>query len=574
MELFKIVWKYLKGDRVKIVFVGILTFIGGLFPLVYPYFWAKILSALMSQDFHMFLVNLLCWSGLAIVSELLFELPRDVLYHKAEVNFVNRLSTSLYNKTLNLPARAFEKFGSGEIVNRVFNDPVNVMGTTKLFIRFVSNLVMALFMIIYIVSLSPILAIELLVFCTFIFCISKFYKPKVKKFEKDRKGMSDSYLKFSTQTFLGIREIRALGIKNEIKEKVKSNLYELGRKVYGVNMTSVKYSRFLLSGFFILEFIILFTSGVMYFNKIILFESFVLISSYIGRLLNVLEFYSDFGVELEKLKVSLNRMFEILDNKLYKDVEYGSKSIDNIEGNIEFKNVTFGYEEDDILIRNLNLSIPTKKKVAIVGKSGGGKSTIFNLLLRYFDPLKGSIRIDGINLSDLTEESLNSYISIIRQDPFLFNMSIMDNFRLVKSNITLEEAREVCKKAFIDEYIMNLKDGYDTVIGEGGVNLSGGQKQRLAIARALIKDSKIILFDEATSALDNISQAYIKETIDSLSKERTVVIIAHRLSTIEDADEIIVINEGKVKAKGTHNELIKSNDIYKELYVGESNVIV
>ena len=192
------------------------------------------------------------------------------------------------------------------------------------------------------------------------------------------------------------------------------------------------------------------------------------------------------------------------------------------------------------------------------------------MLLRYFDASKGSITIDGINIKDLTEESLRGNISIIRQSPFLFNLSILDNFRLVKEDVSLEEVREYCKRAYIDDYIMSLPKGYDTIIGEGGINLSGGQKQRLAIARTLLLNTKIILFDEATSALDNESQEYIKRTIDDLVKDHTVIIVAHRLSTIVDADTIHIIEKGKLVGSGTHKELLKECKQYQHLYTAES----
>ena len=210
-------------------------------------------------------------------------------------------------------------------------------------------------------------------------------------------------------------------------------------------------------------------------------------------------------------------------------------------------------------------------KVAIIGKSGNGKSTIFNLLLRYFDATKGEILIDGVNIQDLNEASLRKNISTIRQSPFLFNLTIMENFRLVKKDVTLEEVREVCKKSYIDEYIMSLPKQYETIIGEGGVNLSGGQKQRLAIAGTLLINTKIILFDEATSALDNESQEYIKQTIDNLILDHTIVIVAHRLSTIMDADVIHVIDKGKLVASGTHKELLENSNIYRSLYTTESS---
>ena len=280
-------------------------------------------------------------------------------------------------------------------------------------------------------------------------------------------------------------------------------------------------------------------------------------------------------MSFNKVSVSLKRIDEILNNKLYKDEKYGNINLDEVKGNIEFKDVKFKYKNDeDYTLKGLNLKLETNKKIAIVGKSGNGKSTLFNLLLRYFDATTGEITLDGINIEDLTEKCLRNNISIIRQSPFLFNLSILDNFKLVKKDITLEEVRNVCQKAYIDDYIMSLPNGYETVIGEGGVNLSGGQKQRLAIARTLLLNTKIILFDEATSALDNESQKYIKKTIDNLVKDHTIIIVAHRLSTIIDADIINVIDKGKLVGSGTHNELLKNNKVYKTLYNTESNSII
>ena len=209
------------------------------------------------------------------------------------------------------------------------------------------------------------------------------------------------------------------------------------------------------------------------------------------------------------------------------------------------------------------------KKIAIVGRSGQGKSTLFNLITRIFDTEDGDIYLDDVNIKDLTEESLRRNISVIRQEPFLFNRTIKDNFKVVKPNITLKEIKKYCKMAYLDDYIESLPNKYNTKLGEGGVNLSGGQKQRLSIARALAKESKVILFDEATSALDNQSQSYIKKVIDDLVKDHTIIIVAHRLSTIVDADVIYVVDKGRISDSGTHKELLDKSKVYKTLYENE-----
>ena len=319
-----------------------------------------------------------------------------------------------------------------------------------------------------------------------------------------------------------------------------------------------------------LEFVIFTTCILLIINKTGSFAFFMAMTYYVYRFMNTIELMMNLSTSIQKMKVSIERLSEILDNKLYKDEKFGIVSKTDILGNIEFKNITFKYpNEEKEIFEEFNLTIPTGKKVAIVGKSGQGKTTIFNLLLRYFDSDAGVILVDDIPIEDFTEDSLRENIAIIRQEPFIFNKTILENLKIIDPYMSLKKIRNACKLAEIDEYIMSLPNKYDTMIGEGGINLSGGQKQRLAIARALLKNSKIILFDEATSALDNDNQSKIKQAIDNLVKDHTIIIVAHRLSTIIDADVIYLIDGGKVVASGTHKQLLKKSLIYKNLYINE-----
>ena len=256
------------------------------------------------------------------------------------------------------------------------------------------------------------------------------------------------------------------------------------------------------------------------------------------------------------------------DNEFKKEI-FGNKHIDDIKGNFEFKDVEFSYNNENKVLDKLSFNIKENETVAFVGKSGVGKTTIFSLLCKLYDIDSGNIYIDGINIKELDEYSIRNNITIISQNPYIFNMSIKDNLLLVKSDLTDSEMVKACKLACLDEFIQTLPDKYDTVVGEGGVTLSGGQRQRLAIARAFIQRTKIILFDEATSALDNETQASIQEAINNLKDDYTILIIAHRLSTIRNVDRILYLDNGKIEAIGTHDELMNTCTKYKKLYESE-----
>ena len=269
--------------------------------------------------------------------------------------------------------------------------------------------------------------------------------------------------------------------------------------------------------------------------------------------------------ELNNFNISSNRVFDIIENNESRKEKFGKIHLDKINGNFKFENVTFGYEQNNNVLKDLSFSVKTGETVAIIGKSGAGKTTIFNIICKLYDINKGKIFIDNVDINELDEDTIRSNISIINQNPYIFNLSIKDNFKIVKSDVTDEEIEEACKLACIDEFINSLPYKYDTIIGENGVLLSGGQKQRIAIARALIKKTPIILFDEATSALDNETQKNIQMAIENLKKYSTILIIAHRLSTIINCDRILILEDGKIADSGKHIELIEKNENYRRL---------
>ena len=569
---FKILFHYLKNDKFKVILYIFLVLMTYLPALLAAFFWGRAVEELLVKNISGFIFYLAFWEGIYIICYSLLQIPRDKLYNYFEIKFMNEVSTDLYKKIDNLPAIAFEEIGVGEFINRLYNDTDRVMTLLNSLIKLLCKGLVIIVVLGLSFYISPILGLEILVFATSMGIISYFFFPRIKKTQEKIKKQSDEYVKNATENITGIREIKALGIKKNIERNIFNDLKNIFKEEKSIRNYEVLYYSLNNLAYFILQFIILLTAGKFFIEGKIVYALFTMLDSYIWRIDEVVESISDFGVNYNKVTVSLKRIDEIVNNRLYKDEKFGKKELKNTKGVIEFNDVKFKYKEDEELtLKGLSLKLIPNKKIAIVGRSGNGKSTLFNLLLRYFDTTEGNILIDGIDIKDLTEASLRNNISIIRQTPFLFNMSILDNFKIVKPNTTLKEIREVCKKAYIDDYIMSLPNKYKTIIGEGGVNLSGGQKQRLAIARTLLLDTKIILFDEATSALDNESQEYIKKTIDNLIKDHTVIIVAHRLSTIVDADIINVIDQGKLDSSGKHEELLKNSKVYQKLYTIDSN---
>lgn len=570
---FKLIFHYLKGEKVSLVLLVILMVFNYVPNLCCPIFIGKALEFLLLKKYALFVKYLvLYFSGYVIVYGVLL-IPRMILYNKLQMSFINKVCKDMYNKYQNLPAIAFEKAGVGELINRLSSDPDRVLDLLNQLVKMILKIIMALIIVIVSFKISIFIGIEITIFAIIMGIISSKYFPVIKSTQKEIKKESDKLIKRATENLTGIREIKALGIKNNMINLINNDIDNYCNKSLKINRYESVYNGLNNIVYYVLQFIILLTCGYLFIKGHIVYSVLMMVHTYIWRIDEVAETLSSFGVNYNKVKVSLSRIDEVVNNKIFKDEEFGDITLTNVKGNVAFKNVSFKYtKKEKLTLNNLSLDIKPNQKNAIVGRSGNGKTTIFNLLLRYFDVTNGKVLIDGVDIKDITEESLRKTISCVRQNPFLFNMSIFENFKIVKPDITLKEVKEVCKRAYIDEYIESLPKKYNTIIGEGGINLSGGQKQRLAIARTLLLNTKIILFDEATSALDNESQKYIKMSIDDLTKDHTIIIIAHRLSTIIDADEILVIENGKLESKGTHKELLKKSKVYKGLYENEERM--
>ena len=566
LKEFKPLIKLVKEDLGKIIFASIVIFIAGICDIFIGYLNGKAVESITKLDIKNSLIFLGIYFLLEVVMDGIFYHKANSILYKEESKLTRKLGFNTYKKALNLPAVAFEKTSSGEIINRITSDADTLSFAFGRLLKMISSLVGSVILIFYIFINSWIVGVEILVIVFILLLILRKYNPILKNIHKERKVEQDKFTSLTTESIRGIREIKTLGVKNNLI----NDMIELIKNIYKKSEEEIEVQKSFNIKTNVLKALLecgVFATCVilLYYNKVSL-TFFIAMTYYIYRYMWLIENINDLTQNYQKFSVSISRVNDILENKLYDDVKYGNVNLDKVKGIIEFKNVSFSYPKEDTTLKNFNLVIEPHKKVAIVGSSGQGKSTLFNLITRIFDVNEGSIFIDNINILDLTEESLRKHISIIRQEPFIFNRTIKENFEIIDNNITLDKIRKYTKMAYLDDYIMSLPKQYDTLLGEGGVNLSGGQKQRLSIARTLSKKSEIILFDEATSALDNKSQEYIKKSIDNLVKDHTIVIVAHRLSTIIDADIIHVVDDGKIIASGTHEQLLKKCKKYEELY--------
>ena len=561
--------KLIKEDKWKLIVSGILIFLCGLTGIFTGYLNGAAVEAITNSNINLAIMYLIMYFFIGVlIGTILSGLANSMLL-KIESKLTRKLGFNTYKKALNLPAIAFEEMSSGEIINRITNDADSLSFTFGKMINMISSIVTALVILVYVFFNSWIVSLILIIFLIILYFIIKKYTPLLKDAHKERKTTQDSFTSLANESIRGIREIKTLGIKEQLiinAKKSIDNIFKVSKKEIDLetrfNIVISLLKEVLEVGVFIICIILL------YYKQITL-TFFIAMTYYIYRYMWFIECLNDFTETYQKVSVSLDRVNEILENQKFNDVVFGNTNINNMKGIIKFKDVSFSYPNEEKVLDDFNLIIEPNKKIAIVGASGQGKSTLFNLITRLFDANAGTISIDDVNILDISEECLRKNVSIIRQEPFIFNRTILENFKIIDENIKLKDVKKYVKEAYLDEYIESLPKKYDTLLGEGGVNLSGGQKQRLAIARTLAKNSKIILFDEATSALDNNSQEFIKKSIDNLVKNHTVVIVAHRLSTIIDADVIYVIDKGRVIASGTHNQLLTSCDYYKNLYKSE-----
>lgn len=488
-----------------------------------------------------------------------------------EERLLYEIRCDMIERLMNYKIKNFDNSSSGEFLNKIKNDPQDIVSVFSIVQYNIFNIVTEFFMLIYVFYLNFLLGIIYFIGIIFIYFYEKYSYIRLEKLQNNLKNQMDKNDSTITEIIRGIKDIKLLGISNKIKGNTMKSFEEQVKNNARINIFQNNIYNNVEMCKAVITALIIFVGLFLINNNLLTLSTFLIIFLYRNDIFSLIFSYTSLKEYLVRYKVAKNRIRELFDENKYPIQKYGDIDLKNINGIIEFKNVTFSYDNKRKVLDNISFKIDKCEDVAIVGKSSSGKSTIFNLLTKCYDNYQGTIFIDGVDIRNLSYSSITNNISIINQNPYLFNLTIKENLKLLDRNITDKEMIAACKIANIHEDIIKLPNKYNTLLGEGGLNLSGGQKQRLAIARALLKRSKILLFDEATSSLDNITQKNVQTAIKNISKDCTIVTIAHRFSTIIDVNKIIVLKDGKKVIEGKHEDLL-NNDYYNSLYISDKIV--
>lgn len=568
LKNIKKAWKYGKNQKKYIVgyiaFNVVFIFIN----LFVPILSAKIIVSLTSNQFEQVL-----FIGLVI---LIVEILRNTAYyatsyfrHRIFRETFNEIEISLGTEILKIENSCLDENGSGLFIQRLTNDASKVADIFVVLNVYLTNIVTNIGIFLAVFIISKIMFLYIVIMITTIFIVEKKRITIVNQKDKDYRKEHEKLSGFVGELVHGAHDIKMLNAEKSFIKELGKRITHLNQEKY--NMNSINRNYQFITGTLrdLFDAGSIFTSILLIAQGNLSIANALVVNNYMGNLASIVFYISEFLEKVKDFNLSSERIFSIIDSKEFPKEKFGKKQLKKIHGDFEFKNVCFGYKPEQLTIKNMNFKIKANSTVAFVGKSGAGKSTVFSLLCKMYDINSGDITIDGISIKELDKDSIRGNITIISQNPYIFNMSIKENLCLVKENLTDEEMIEACKTACLDEFINSLPEGYDTMIGEGGINLSGGERQRLAIARALVQKTEIILFDEATSALDNETQSSIKQAIDNMKNEYTILIIAHRLSTVINSDKILLVEDGTIVDEGTHEELLKNSKTYHQLYDAE-----
>ena len=542
------------------------AFLVAVIGVVYPIITRTMLNTLIPE--RQYSMILVCGCALLALYVLKMLLNYFIQYqgHMMGVYMQARMRSDMFAHLETLPYSFFDTHETGKIMSRMTNDLFDVSelahhGPENLIISFLSIVISFT----YLSTINIWLTLIVFACVPFLVIISGSLRKKMRSAFRDTRTAIAEINASMESSISGIRVTKAF--TNAEKEKEK---FETGNGKFRIARSAAynAMGRFHSGNTFVTDIfnvVVLIAGGLFLYNGQIRFGDYsafiVSVNMFIAPVMTLINFMEQF----ENGITGFERFCEIMDEKAETDAP-DAEDAGMLEGHIEFRDVSYAYEGDRNVLRHVNLDIGKGKTFALVGPSGGGKTTICHLIPHFYDVMSGEIFLDGKEIHRLTLESVRRNIGIVQQDIYLFNDSVRENIRYGRLDATDGEIEQAAKNANIHDYIMSLPNGYDTNIGERGVRLSGGQKQRLSIARVFLKDPPLLILDEATSALDNTTEILIQQALDELCRGRTTLVVAHRLSTIKNADEIAVVSDGMVREQGNHEELMARQGMYYDLY--------
>ncbi len=571
------VFKRIIWPRKKMVLIGlVLIVVSRAAALVLPTKSKELLDEIVpNSDMEGLYSLLLLVVGALFIQSLFGFLLTRILSVEAQF-LISELRAEVQRKILSLPIAFFDNTKSGELVSRIMTDVEgvrNIIGTGL--VQLIGGSLTAIASLVFLISINPLMTLFVLLPVIIFAVVALKAFGYVRPIFKKRGQINAEVTGRLTETLNGVRVIKGFNAEeqeNKIFQEGVDRLFRNIRKSLTANAVIINSSSFLLG---------LASAGIMGIGGYFMMQTgddsmtkgeFISFTLFLGFMIAPIVQMSNIGSQMTEAFAGLDRTEEIMNLDPEDDDAVRSIALDKIEGNIEFKDVSYSYEEGKEVIHNLSFKAPKGSVTALVGTSGSGKSTIAGLAASFLNPTSGEVSIDGVDLSKVKLSSFRQYLGVVLQDDFLFEGTIKENILFPRPNATEEELENAVKSAYVDEFTDRFEDGLETLIGERGVKLSGGQRQRIAIARAVLADPKIIILDEATSNLDTESEALIQKSLAKLMEGRTTFVIAHRLSTIRAASKILVIEQGKIEESGTHDELIAQEGRYYQLFTYQSRI--
>jgi len=560
--------------RKRIIFIGLVLIMAkSLSSLVLPYASKNLIDDVIPSKDMSALTTLIIIVCAAILIQAITSFSLTRLLSVEAQHLISLLRAKVQKKLLTLPISFFDNNKSGALVSRVMTDVEgvrNLVGTGL--VQLVGGSITAIISLIILIKINALMTFFVLVPVAIFAVVALKAFGYIRPIFRARGKINAEVTGRLTETLNGVRVIK--GFNAEAQE---NKTFEIGVEKLFLNVKKSLTATALMtsSSTFLLG---LASAGIMgiggYFimNNTMTYGEFVSFTLFLGFLIAPIVQMSNIGSQLTEAMAGLDRTEELMKMTEEDNPEVRTEVLEKIEGDIKFKNVSFSYEKGKEVLHNISFNAPKGSVTALVGSSGSGKSTIASLAASFLNPSKGIVAVDGVDMSKVNLNSFRSRLGVVLQDDFLYEGTIRENILFPRPNATEEQLIEAVKGAYVNEFTDRFEEGLNTVIGERGVKLSGGQRQRISIARAILANPKVIILDEATSNLDTESESFIQKSLHTLMKDRTTFVIAHRLSTIQKADQILVIEEGKIVERGKHDELLAKKGRYYDLYTYQSRI--